>query len=616
MRRPYIIKFALLGIGTLLALCTSLITSAASTQKVYVTFGESMTVRRYLQPGDPGYKNDGYLREYPGLSTLPSGTIVEFDSNYTRQSRKQLSYFRANGRSNRDPFFTDFKVVYAPGLTRDQINALNADMGKTYLLRDSVAKYRSTTQVPSVLAPQPRIRPDFSKGVADAAAETPLPATTNVTTAASVDPQSVAAGTTEEAAAPVSPAAPASPAAVIDTGTPAPSNTALNIYGSDEPQFLELSDRLSVRKPTSDSALGGVESYLPKGTVIKIKPSDMTKGSNFHFTNNQRKDETRDFVTGFEVVSAPGMDAAQIKALNEKLAANPHYVAQSYVTSSPIVPEPTVAAAQEISEAAETESGSVDVEKCDGSPECARTSAVVTPLPTGSGLCTGFPPEAVAGCEKFLKDKSIPQDALKYTLEIYRNNINGLRMNKCVLGTPSDHYSVPDDFHKADLLKGIKNKCQVMINDTRAKQGALRGTFHFLNLCTGDKRTGYFNLGTRTFSNDYQNICGKRTTVLGAFLTADEDFLYTPSDRDYAAIKKRFGGGAPAVAVFGLQNTNNRSANCYKYIHVSPYKSSWGCPSISPENGDLIAKLADNGPSLVVNYGPENKMEDPSKCTP
>jgi len=51
-------------------------------------------------------------------------------------------------------------------------------------------------------------------------------------------------------------------------------------------------------------------------------------------------------------------------------------------------------------------------------------------------------------------------------------------------------------------------------------------------------------------------------------------------------------------------------------MHVSSYRSSWGCPTIDPDvekRHRIIKKLAENGPSLVVNYG-EN-MEDPKDCS-
>lgn len=254
--------------------------------------------------------------------------------------------------------------------------------------------------------------------------------------------------------------------------------------------------------------------------------------------------------------------------------------------------------------------------------ELQTSAEELASLAESTELCDFPDAQTRQNCIAFLNDPDIPQDALEWTLRVFRRNLGSLRMDQC-LRRPPDHYSNHDRngnmvMRTENLRRGIQNQCQIMINDTREQWGnpnqfPYRRTYYYLNLCTGEKRTGYFNLGTGTFRNNYENVGGRRTTVLGAFLTSSQAFSYSGGGSSYSGIVRRL-GRVPSVALFGLQNTNNRSAENYKYMHVSPYRSSWGCPSIAEEDYDIIDTLAENGPSLVVNYGPENRMEDPAEC--
>lgn len=248
---------------------------------------------------------------------------------------------------------------------------------------------------------------------------------------------------------------------------------------------------------------------------------------------------------------------------------------------------------------------------------CAKTCAFLTG-------------EQQTNCLKFVSDPEIPQDALAWTLAVFRDNRHGLRMNQCLL-PPPDHYSnietvsvgMPSPIIEQpamtipDLRGGIKNHCQLMINDTRArwsKDFPYRRTYYYLDLCKGTKKTGYFHVGTGGKTGLEANKTDRKSTVLGAFLTSDTLFSYDNGGPKYDPIKKEYGYVA-ALALFGLQETNNGSARDFKYMHVSPHKSSWGCPSLAPEDEPLIRELAAGGPSLVVNYGPEEQMQDPRLCT-
>ena len=65
---------------------------------------------------------------------------------------------------------------------------------------------------------------------------------------------------------------------------------------------------------------------------------------------------------------------------------------------------------------------------------------------------------------------------------------------------------------------------------------------------------------------------------------------------------------APSVALMGLQNSNSTASHTGKYMHVSPFDSSQGCPSLKDYDYDIIETLAANGPSLVVNYTGEDDL--------
>ena len=185
-----------------------------------------------------------------------------------------------------------------------------------------------------------------------------------------------------------------------------------------------------------------------------------------------------------------------------------------------------------------------------------------------------------------------------------------------------------DDSLEDDLLKnGLPNKCQIIINDAGERVAQCRGKMYYIDLCQGDSPVvteTYFNMGTGTCrrGNGYRNESGIGTTLLGAFFTHNQNFDFTLTSsqprhyRDVARMVERAGGSreATAVSLFGLQKSNNLSSRTGKYMHVSTYQSSLGCPSIAPENYYMIEALAENGPSLVLNYH-EGKMEDISQCT-
>ena len=224
----------------------------------------------------------------------------------------------------------------------------------------------------------------------------------------------------------------------------------------------------------------------------------------------------------------------------------------------------------------------------------------------------------MTNCRKLLERGDIPKDALKYALNVMKLNASGFNSDKCykMLENPN-HYSMRgmtrDKFDKL-MENGLKNKCQLVINDTRSRKGC-RGSLYYIDLCKPQDHASYFNMGVGTClnGNQFMNEPGKKTTLLGAFFTNNEHFNFRGSNPDkYAGIREAEGEVA-ALQLFGLQESNNGASEQLKYMHVSPYRSSWGCPSVGRDNSWIVRTLAKNGPSLVLNYG--DNMEDIDKCT-
>ncbi len=234
----------------------------------------------------------------------------------------------------------------------------------------------------------------------------------------------------------------------------------------------------------------------------------------------------------------------------------------------------------------------------------------------------------VKNCEK-LFEQGISEDALKYALNVIKLNAVSFRTHKCYKMQDHRHYSMQGmtkEKFQTEMNRGIKNKCQFIINDTRDrydKKYDCRRRMYYIDLCQGGEPKvvkSYFNMGTGTCrkGRGFVDKPGLHTTLLRAFLTNTQYFDFAKNNGPYSQLKrdvKKLMGKkeATSLQLFGLQNTNSRASLDNKYIHLSPYKSSWGCPSIAKENYYMIHELANNGPSLVLNYGEE--MEDINECT-
>ena len=262
----------------------------------------------------------------------------------------------------------------------------------------------------------------------------------------------------------------------------------------------------------------------------------------------------------------------------------------------------------------------------------------------GPGLCDVGGPNAHEineTCERIRSGQTeVPVEAFEWAMQFYRNNLGQLRTSQCWHrdedGRNSERAEMRADDRWAGveeaLPRGINNRCQMIINDTRPRQpgnpaGAHRRSMYFIDLCSGDVVKSWMNMGTGT---PYANAANQRSTLAGAFLTAVQTQRFVPcSDTtDANCLRRRADVNrllAPLsqpnqtrLGLLGMQGSNNRAIADGKPMHVTSYPSSHGCPSIDAnlnEQHQIIARLAGGGPSLVVNYAEDQYMDDPATCS-
>ncbi len=233
-------------------------------------------------------------------------------------------------------------------------------------------------------------------------------------------------------------------------------------------------------------------------------------------------------------------------------------------------------------------------------------------------------------CYKLIKkanSREISKKALIYSLKYLKANLGELQDKRCLA---------------AGGAKGIKNSCQFVVNDLNQRVSGFsnRSPSYFIDLCdggSGSARKGlitktYINRGTGSSSNNYTDRSGRKTTVPGAFITgALSPFIPYRVTKAYRNLgwancfQKNSKGQpilsrpvrdmskcpVPRLALYGAHNSNNSTSSA-KPMHVSPYKSSWGCPSVGVNDRWMLEQLHKNGPSLVINYGPEKYHKDSS----
>lgn len=232
-----------------------------------------------------------------------------------------------------------------------------------------------------------------------------------------------------------------------------------------------------------------------------------------------------------------------------------------------------------------------------------------------------------------LYKKGIPRGALDYALKAMKLNATSFRTSKCF-----DNSGLKDDEHPSmdgltgsklrnELLRnGLPNKCQMIINDVEARLSSCRATMYYIDLCSGKNvivRDDYHNIGEGTckLGDGYRNFPGSKSTLKGVFFTHNKTFDYAnvTTDESYEDVRKlvsRAGGSleATAVSLFGLQRTNNLASKNEHYLHASKEWSSKGSVSVAPENFYMIEAMAENGPSMVVNWA-RSGMEPLEACS-
>lgn len=258
---------------------------------------------------------------------------------------------------------------------------------------------------------------------------------------------------------------------------------------------------------------------------------------------------------------------------------------------------------------------------------------------SGEGDCdiAGTTARWKKNCSQLLSSNKVPKDALVYALSVLKKNATSFESTKCYKYGDPNHKSKGSlrgkskrQFEKGYMSKGIRNKCQMIINDLgQRKRGnqCMTKTF-MIDLCKNKVTPIYSFIGYGTCKKKYKtygkytNRSGLGTTTLGAFVSGPKFGYKSEKKRsqldasykgvvDYLArkgVKK-----IPAASLFGLNTTNSRSAVDFKYIHNSPYTSA-GCNSIPKERYKETLQTINNGPSLVVNYK-KGRMEPIDKCS-
>ncbi len=224
----------------------------------------------------------------------------------------------------------------------------------------------------------------------------------------------------------------------------------------------------------------------------------------------------------------------------------------------------------------------------------------------------------ISNCEDMvLRQKVKNLGALQYTIQYFANNFGKLRDSSCAiqrLGS-DDQCSLCEK--PAEVEKGIRNGCTMVINDIENNhpQHSNRSTGYFIDLCARNPaqnlKTFYVNRGKgHAGQSMYDDVGGRRTTLMGAFLTDTMVQPFSPYSNP-GRYQNLCGIRTPLqVRLVGLNATNNDSEES-KPMHVSPYESSFGCPSVSCESVPIMKNLAENGPSLVMNYATSRMANAP-----
>lgn len=231
-----------------------------------------------------------------------------------------------------------------------------------------------------------------------------------------------------------------------------------------------------------------------------------------------------------------------------------------------------------------------------------------------------------------LYSSGIPSKALDYALNVMLLNNGSFRTNMCFNEHKQFHESHPlmaglknNEIKDKLFSNGLSNKCQLMINNFDEKKDICQSASYYIDLCKENraiiiKSDIKLGRGTCLMGRGFSNEPSNETSLLGAFFTHNQIFpTLSLNTKEYASTLDKVKKSSemeivPATALFGLQRSNNRSIQDKKYLSVSPYRMSRGGVAIAPENSFIIKELAENGPSLLLNYS-EGEMDKLEECT-
>lgn len=269
--------------------------------------------------------------------------------------------------------------------------------------------------------------------------------------------------------------------------------------------------------------------------------------------------------------------------------------------------------------------------------------ASADPIIERTGPCAFLEKDSIRerNCELIRSQKLIPNEkAFSYTMDFLRDNTGKLADPSClpeavgytpktvtikkkkktivktiVTGKPGEEGVTVET-----LKDGIQNKCVFFLNDVESSKGKQQAQGYLVDLCSTDPKkvvteiTTNKGTGTGAGNAKFTDIEGKKTTLIGAFITAPRVHGFVPfkMTSDYKSIKKKQ-GKLRGLRLFGVNSSNNDTYQG-KPMHASPFSSSWGCPSVSGEDSWIMDKLVEGGPALVMNYGPDSYHQSTTVC--
>lgn len=243
----------------------------------------------------------------------------------------------------------------------------------------------------------------------------------------------------------------------------------------------------------------------------------------------------------------------------------------------------------------------------------------VKPMPvSGSGECNFGDALMKKNCQQVL-DKvasgDLPKEATLYSLKTFKETYG----NFCGGNT---------------IKEKFRNNCAFFFTDLDGvyQKNGYRSPAYMIDLCAGDaNRSGaksvvhstYTNRGTGSTASrstaNYSDRDGAKTTLAGVFrtgpLTGFDPYPksrgkyrnligYSESDPNCEGEGNYRNNFLKKCKVLRLSLSRVGGANSgeQKPMHTSPFNSSSGCPSLGPEQNDIMRRLASRGTSLYIAY--------------